>query len=169
VVSKHIVQNGIRQKCTEVKWVQSVRIMCFDDSNGTLVGVEFPRQENQKLFRISRIEYGEFKPTGEKLFPWEIWALRDKDVVAAVKVLAIEKVADESSALFSPPGGTDGSTSRVTVIQKSYPNWTLRPSRQSVTGVISQRSVDRNWFAPRLKYRSSFRIARSMQLVRTFP
>jgi len=72
--------------------------MCFDDANGTLVSVDYPRGENQNPPEISRIEYTAFNAVGGKLVPYEIRALRDGKVIAAVKVLEITKTTDENPA-----------------------------------------------------------------------
>ena len=97
-------KSGIRQQCTEVKWVSATeRIMCFDEANGVLVSVEYPRRENQNPPEISRIEYGAFNSVGGKLVPYEIRALRDGKVIAAVKVVEITKITEENTALFNVP------------------------------------------------------------------
>lgn len=95
---------GGRQKCTEVKWTTGTdRIMCFDEANGALVSVEYPRGENQNPPEISRIEYGAFNAVGAKLVPYEIRALKDRKVVAAVKVLEIAKITEQNPTLFNVP------------------------------------------------------------------
>jgi TonB family protein len=95
---------GIRQKCAEVKLrIGTERIMCFDESNGALVSIEYPRTEHQNPPEISRIEYGAFTAVGGKLVPYEIRALKDRKVIAVVKVLEIAKISEENPALFSVP------------------------------------------------------------------
>ena len=95
---------GVRQNCTEVKWTTGTdRIMCFDEANGALVSIEYPRRENQNPPEISRIEYGAFNTVGGKLFPYEIRALKDRKVIAAAKVLEIAKITEENPALFNVP------------------------------------------------------------------
>ena len=97
-------KSGLRQKCTEVKWTKATeRIMCFDDANGALVSVDYPRRENQSPPEISRIEYSAFNAVGGKLVPYEIRALRDGKITAAVKVLEITKTTDENPAHFTVP------------------------------------------------------------------
>jgi TonB family protein len=108
---------GVRQKCTEVKWttgtdrnfleqfaLRSTRmLMCFDEANGALVSVEYLRGENQNPPEISRIEYGAFNAVSGKLVPYEIRALKDRKVIAAVKVLEIAKITTENPALSNVP------------------------------------------------------------------
>lgn len=95
---------GVRQKCTEVKWATGTdRIMCFEEANGTLVSVEYPRAENQNPPEISRVEYGAFSAVGGKLVPYEIRALKDRKVIAAVKVLEITKITEENPVMFNMP------------------------------------------------------------------
>lgn len=37
-------KDGVRQKCTEVKWTTGTeRILCFDETTGSLLSVEYPR------------------------------------------------------------------------------------------------------------------------------
>ncbi len=95
---------GLRQKCTEVKWTKATeRIMCFDDANGALLSVDYPRGENQNSPEISRIEYSAFNVVGGKLVPYEIRALKDGKVIAAVKILKITKITEENPAHFTVP------------------------------------------------------------------
>jgi TonB family protein len=97
-------KDGGRQKCAEVKWtIGTDRIMCFDEATGALVSIEYPRGENQNPPEISRIEYGSFKTVGGKLVPYEIRAMKDRKVIASVKVLEIAKITQENSALFDVP------------------------------------------------------------------
>jgi hypothetical protein len=111
---------GLRQKCTEVKWAKATeRIMCFDDANGALVSVEYPRGENQNSPEISRIEYGAFNVVNEKLVPYEIRALKDGKVIAAVKILATTKIAEENPSLFSVPVNAEFGHSAMTCRKQS--------------------------------------------------
>jgi TonB family protein len=99
---------GVRQNCTEVKWtIGTDRIMCFDEANGALVSVEYPRGVNQNPPEISRIEYGAFNAVGGKLVPYEIRALKDRKVIAVVKVLEIAKITEENPALFNVPANAE--------------------------------------------------------------
>ncbi len=95
---------GVREKCTEVKWTTGTeRIMCFDEANGALVSVEYPKRESQIPPEISRIEYSAFNTVGGKLVPYEIRALRDRKVFAAVRVLEIARISEVNPALFDVP------------------------------------------------------------------
>jgi TonB family protein len=102
-------KDGTRQKCAEVKWATGItdRTMCFDEANGALVSIEYPRRENQNPPQISRIEYGAFNSEAGKLVPHEIRALKDRKVVASVKVVEIAKITDENPALFSAPANAE--------------------------------------------------------------
>ena len=101
-------KDGVRQKCVEVKWVKATdRVLCFDDSNGTLSSIEYPQGENQTPPAISRIEFGAFNSVGGKLIPCEIRALKDRKVVAAVKVLEIAKITEINPALFRAPANAE--------------------------------------------------------------
>jgi len=95
---------GVGQKCTEVKWTRGTdRTMCFDEASGTLASIEYPRGENQNPPEVSRIEYGVFNVVGGKLVPHEIRALKDRKVIAVVKVLEITEIGERNPAMFSAP------------------------------------------------------------------
>jgi TonB family protein len=101
-------KSGLREKCTEVKWTTATeRIMCFDEANGALASVEYPSGENQNSPEISRIEYGAFNVVNGKLVPYEIRALKDRKVIATVKVLEIAKMTEETPALFNVPANAE--------------------------------------------------------------
>jgi TonB family protein len=97
-------KDGVRQKCVEVKWARATdRVLCFDDSNGTLLSIEYQQGENQTPPEISRIEYSTFNSVGGKLVPYEIRALKDRKVIASVRVLEIAKTPEVNPALFIAP------------------------------------------------------------------
>ena len=97
-------KNGVRQKCTEVKWTKATdRIICFDEASGSLINAEYPTRENGNPPEISRIEYDAFSVIGGKLVPYEIRALKDRKVIAAIKALEIAKITEENPALFDVP------------------------------------------------------------------
>lgn len=102
--TKNRDKNGVREKCTEVKWSSGTeRTICLDEASGSLLSVDYPTRQYQNAPEISRIEYSTFKSVGEKLVPFEIRALRDRKPVAAVKVLEIEKITEAKEAMFDPP------------------------------------------------------------------
>jgi TonB family protein len=111
--------------------------MCFDDANGAQVGVDYPRGENQNPPEISRIEYPAFNALRGKLVPYEIRALRDGKVIAAVKVLEITKTTDENPAHFTVPVNAEfwaqcddlQEAEAVSRIQPTYPS-TSRANHQ---------------------------------------
>jgi TonB family protein len=97
-------KDGVRQRCTEVKWQPGTdRILCFDEVNGSLASIEYPTGDHQSPPEISRIEYDVFKPAAGKFVPYETRALRGRKVVAAVKILEISKITEENPALFHVP------------------------------------------------------------------
>jgi TonB family protein len=101
-------KDGVRQNCTEVKWSTGTeRTLCFDEATGSLLSVEYPRQENQNPPDISRIEYGAFTKVGEKHIPFEIRAFRDRNVVVTIKILEIKPIAEENPALFVVPTNSE--------------------------------------------------------------
>ena len=97
-------QDRVRQQCTEVKWAAGTdRRMCFDETSGALASIEYPGGQHQNPPDISRIEYGEFTSVAGKLVPREIRALKDRKVIAAVRVLEIAKITEENPSLFNAP------------------------------------------------------------------
>jgi TonB family protein len=101
-------KDGVRQKCTEVKWTTGTeRILCFDEANGNLLNVEYPRSENQNPPDISRIEYSAFSKVGDKRIPLEVRAFRDRTVVVTAKVLNVTPITEETSALFVTPTNSE--------------------------------------------------------------
>jgi hypothetical protein len=97
-------KDGIRQKCTEVRWqMGSDKILCFDDTNGMLLNVEYLWHENQNHPEISQIEYHSFQTVAGKLIPREILAYQNRRIVAAVKILDISTGVESGSANFNIP------------------------------------------------------------------
>ncbi len=97
-------KDGVRQKCTEVKWTTGTdRILCFDEATGNLLSVEYPRSEHQSPPGISRIEYSAFNKVGERRIPFEVRAFKDRTVVVTAKVLEITPINKENPALFLAP------------------------------------------------------------------
>ncbi len=97
-------KNGVRQSCVAVNWAKATdRVLCFDESNGALIGIEYPQNDRQAPPPISRIEFGAFHSVGAKLVPFEIRAFKDGKAVATVKVLEITEVKEVNTALFNPP------------------------------------------------------------------
>jgi TonB family protein len=101
-------QDGVRQKCTEVKLQKEIdRILCFDEANGNLLSAEYPKNEDRNPPDISRIEYSAFHDLSEKRVPFEIRAFRDKNVVASIRVLEITAIAEEHPSLFVVPTNSE--------------------------------------------------------------
>jgi TonB family protein len=97
-------KDGARQSCVAVNWARANdRVLCFDESNGALVGIEYPQNDRPAPPPIFRIEFGAFHSVGAKLVPFEIRAVNDGKTVATVKVLEITEVKEINTALFNPP------------------------------------------------------------------
>jgi TonB family protein len=119
------------------------RILCFDESSGNLLSVEYPKSENANPPVISRVEYSAFHDVGEKHVPFEIRALRDKTVVATVKVVEITPTAEQNRALFAVPmnsefwAGCDDMQDAELVgrVQPPYPE-SARQKRESGTAIF---------------------------------
>jgi TonB family protein len=102
-------KDGVRQRCTEVKWTKigTGRILCFDEGNGNLLSVEYPKNLYENPPAISRVEYSAFHDVGEKHVPFEIRAFKDKTFVATVKVLEITPIGEENPLLFVAPTNSE--------------------------------------------------------------
>jgi TonB family protein len=101
-------KDGVRQKCTEVKWATgTAHILCFDEATGNLLSVEYPRSENQNPPDISRMEYSAFNKVADKRIPFEARALRDRTVVLTAKVLDVTPLSEDNPALFVPPADSE--------------------------------------------------------------
>jgi hypothetical protein len=83
------------------------RILCFDEVNGNLLGVEYPTSENQNPPDISRIEYSSFNKLGEKRVPYEVQARHDRTVLVTAKVTDVSPIADVDPGLFVPPRNSE--------------------------------------------------------------
>jgi TonB family protein len=101
-------KDGVRQKCTEVKWTtETERVLCFDDASGSLLSVEYPRSENQNPPDISRVEYSAFNKVGDKLIPYEVHAFRDRTAIVTTKVTDVTPIAEGDPAPFAPPTNSE--------------------------------------------------------------
>ena len=86
-----------------MKWKSGAteRTLCFDNSDGTLASIEYAKDPRQTP-DITRIEYAAFKTVAGKHVPFEIRALKDRQVVAAVNFTEIAPAAPDP-ALFKAP------------------------------------------------------------------
>lgn len=122
-------KNGLRQKCTEVKWPWGTdRVLCFDEDKGSLVRIDYPTVGFQIAPEISRIEYSAFNVLGEKLVPYEVRALRGKKVIAAIKVLEISLVPKEDASVFTLPENAEfwahcDAMQEATLVSHVHPNY----------------------------------------------
>jgi len=97
-------KNGVRQKCTDVKWTTTTeRVLCFDEASGSLLSVEYPTSEDQPPRNISRVEYSAFNKLGDKRIPYEVHAFRDRTAVVTIKVTDITSITEGNAAPFAPP------------------------------------------------------------------
>lgn len=88
--------------CLEVKRGEQVnRKLCFDQSQGVLLSVDYPTQPHKQPPDISRIEYSDFTSLESHVFPGRIKALSGRKTVAAFTVIKLAKVENFKPALFS--------------------------------------------------------------------
>jgi TonB family protein len=104
---KNRERDGLQQKCVEMNSSKfTVRVLCFDDRNGTLSAIENPQVEHQSPPQISHIEFGDFRLVGGRLIPCDIRALKDGKVITTVKTLEITEIKEVNRALFNPPANS---------------------------------------------------------------
>jgi TonB family protein len=105
-------QGGARLSCLEVKRAGvRQRELCFDQSSGVLVSVDFPTGSNQHPPEITRIEYSDFAPWEGKVLPHKIRASSAGKDVAAVRVLQLATLTNFDSTLFDLPQNAEFWTS----------------------------------------------------------
>jgi TonB family protein len=136
-------KDGARQQCTDARWPGGLyRTMCFDESNGALISIDYPTGEHQHPPEVSRIEYGAFKNNSSgKSVPWEIRALRERNVVVSVKVLEIVKLNEENTALFSAPANAEFFTQcddpqQAEILDRVAPHYPERARRVDEQGRV---------------------------------
>jgi TonB family protein len=101
-------KGNAKLKCTTVMQDRRANwTICFDESNGALVSIEYPIPENGNPPEVSRIEYADFKIQGESLIPFQVRAhVRDQEQIT-VTVEQANSPNDVSSVLFSVPNGAE--------------------------------------------------------------
>jgi TonB family protein len=101
-------KDGVRQKCTEVKWTTGTeRVLCFDEANGSLLSVEYPMSEHRNPPDISRVEYSAFNKLGDKRIPYEVQAFRDRTAILTTKVMDVTPITESDPASFAPPANSE--------------------------------------------------------------
>ena len=123
-------KDGVRHKCTEVKWTTGTeRVLCFDEASGSLLSVEYPRSKIRNPPDISRVEYSAFNKLGDKRIPYEVHAFRDRTVVVTTKVTDVTPITEGDPGLFAPPTNSEfwpqcddmQSPELVNPVQPKYP------------------------------------------------
>ena len=102
-------KDGVREKCVEVKWATGTteRILCFDEANGSLLSVEYPKGQSQIGPDISRIEYGAFNKLGDKRIHYEVHAFHDRKVIITTKITEVTPITEADPGLFAPLANSD--------------------------------------------------------------
>ena len=101
-------QGRERVRCAEVEQHGQVdRKLCIDEKSGALASVDFPTGAHMHSPEITRIEYSSFVPWAGKLLASEVRALRNGQLVAAIKVGAVNKLENARSDLLQHPQGAD--------------------------------------------------------------
>jgi TonB family protein len=140
-VKKH-EKDGVRQECAEVKSNTGIqRTLCFDGASGNLLSVEYPQNENENSPSISRVEYGAFQDVGEKHFPFEIHAFKDKTVFITVKVLEIKPVVEENPSTFVTPTNSEfwaqcDDMQEAEIVQRVQPQYPDSARRNRESGTV---------------------------------
>jgi len=101
-------KDGVPQKCIEVKWTTGTeRVLCFDEANGSLLSVEYPRSENQHAPDFSRVEYSAFNKLGDKRIPYEVQAFRDRTAIVTTTVTDVTPITEGAPATFTSPANSE--------------------------------------------------------------
>jgi TonB family protein len=101
-------KDGTPQRCVEVKWTAGTeRILCFDEANGSLVSIEYPRRDDPYALDISKVEYSAFDNLGDKRIPHEVHAFRDKAVIVTTKITELTPITEEDPGLFAAPTNSE--------------------------------------------------------------
>ena len=139
----HKNENGVRVSCVEVKgtnWTE--RKLCFDESKGLLISVEFPTPSQMNPPEVSRIEFSEFANWEDKIVPHRIRALNGKKEVAGVTVVGLSKMANVNSAAFDPPkdselwGACAEDVQPATLINRVQPQYPESARRNRTSGTV---------------------------------
>jgi TonB family protein len=109
-VGKASTQNegGTVLTCMEVnRGEKPVRKLCFDQAQGVLVSVTYLTLPHSLAPEFDRVEYSEFAPWKEKLFPNHIRALSGRRVVADVTALKLADLTSVDAPSFDPLKNAD--------------------------------------------------------------
>jgi TonB family protein len=134
-------KDGVRQSCVAVNWVGSTdRVLCFDDSNGALMAIEYPQNDRDAPPPISRIEFGAFQSIGAKLVPFDVHAFRDGHTIATMKIVEATALKDVDPALFTPPSDAV-LWPQCEDMQIAEPAEEVQPNYSPVTRMIAPKRV----------------------------
>jgi TonB family protein len=87
--------------CVEVKRGEQIdRKLCFDQTQGVLVSVDYPTHPHIQPPEISRVEYSDFTALESYIFPGRIRALSGRKTVAAFTVVKFAKIENLNPASF---------------------------------------------------------------------
>jgi TonB family protein len=101
-------KEGIEQRCTDVKWLDSVgETLCFSAADGLLSSVDYSGFIDRESSHISRIEYGTFVPVGDKWLAKQIRSLSGGKLFAQMNVAEAKTMEPQDPALFDRPVMSD--------------------------------------------------------------
>jgi len=97
-------KDGIQQRCVDVNAPKRTHhVLCFDDTTGALIAIEYPQGDNSVPPEISRIEYKDFRSIAGKLIPYERQAFNGRKTVALLKITEVKELSPVNPAEFTPP------------------------------------------------------------------
>lgn len=97
-------RSGMSEYCTEVKGKRlSNSTLCFDESTGGLLSVDYPMAEPANPSAISRLEYSAFKTIEGKSIPFEIQGFHGGEPVLGLTITRIGAMPEHDAGLFEHP------------------------------------------------------------------
>lgn len=139
--SEEAGERRVRQSCVAVNWVGSTdRVLCFDESNAALVGIDYPQNDRDAPPPISRIEFGGFQSVGGKLVPFDVRAFKDGQTIATMKILETTELKDVDPAFFTPPSDAV-LWPQCEDMQVAEPSERVQPNYSPATRMIAPRRL----------------------------
>ncbi|MGH9736674.1 MAG: energy transducer TonB [Candidatus Acidiferrales bacterium] len=97
-------RDGISEYCAEVKGKRLRNsTLCFDESTGELLSVDYPMTEIANPSEISRLEYSGFKAIEGKSIAFEIHGFHGREPVLGITITKIAAMPEHDAGLFERP------------------------------------------------------------------
>ena len=102
-------QNGAQLSCVDIsdkadnaleRMPHVVKTLCFDESSGSLVSVDYHGYEHRHAPYVSRIEYTDFRSVQGKLLPFQVRAMHGAQPFVSFKILEVGNPPDKDSPIY---------------------------------------------------------------------